>query len=98
MAGKQDLRHVVSDAPRVMVVDGSRLVRKLIGDTLLRELPNARVIDCGGLEEARGVLAEGEVDLVTTALVLPDGDGLALARVVRQAAGQAYVPVIVVSG
>ena len=29
---KQDLRHVVSDAPRVMVVDGSRLVRKLIGD------------------------------------------------------------------
>ena len=95
---KQDLRHVVSDAPRVMVVDGSRLVRKLIGDTLLRELPNAEVIDCGGLEEARAVLAKGTVDLVTTALVLPDGDGLALARMVRETAGQAYVPVIVVSG
>src|SRR5690606_38412837 len=27
-----------------------------------------------------------------------DGDGLALARTVREAAGQAYVPVIVVSG
>ena len=98
MAVKQDLQHVVSDAPRVMVVDGSKLVRKLIGDTLLRELPNAEVIGCGGLGEARAVLAEGSVDLVTTALVLPDGDGLALARMVRETAGQAYVPVIVVSG
>ena len=52
----------------------------------------------GALEDARAVLAAGAVDLVTTALVLPDGDGLALARLVRESAGQAYVPVIVVSG
>ena len=94
----QDLRHVVSDAPRVMVVDGSKLVRKLIGDTLVRELPGTQVIGCAGIAEARAILAEGAVDLVTTALVLPDGDGLALARSVREAQGQAYVPVIVVSG
>ena len=94
----QDLRHVVSDAPRVMVVDGSKLVRKLIGDTLLQELPGTRVIGCANIAEARAILAEGAVDLVTTALVLPDGDGLALARSVREAQGQAYVPVIVVSG
>ncbi|MET0893633.1 MAG: response regulator [Pseudoxanthomonas sp.] len=94
----QDLRHVVSDAPRVMVVDGSKLVRKLIGDTLMRELPGTQVIGCAGIAEARAILAEGAVDLVTTALVLPDGDGLALARSVREAQGQAYVPVIVVSG
>ncbi len=98
MVTRQDLRHVVSDAPRVMVVDGSKLVRKLIGDTLLRELPNALVIGCSDIAEARAVLADGAVDLVTTALVLPDGDGLALARVVREAAGQSYVPIIVVSG
>jgi len=94
----QNLRHVISDAPRVMVVDGSRLVRKLIGDVLTRELPNVEVLGCAGLAEAREVLAAGPVDLVTTALVLPDGDGLALARAVREAGGQAYVPVIVVSG
>ena len=94
----QDLRHVVSDAPRVMVVDGSKLVRKLIGDTLLHELPGTRVIGCANIAEARAILAEGAVDLVTTALVLPDGDGQALARSVREAQGQAYVPVIVVSG
>ena len=93
-----DLRHVVSDAPRVMVVDGSKLVRKLIGDTLLRELPGTEVIGCAGIAEAREILARGAVDLVTTALVLPDGDGLTLARSVREAQGQAYVPVIVVSG
>ena len=98
MVTRQDLRHVVSDAPRVMVVDGSKLVRKLIGDTLLRELPNAQVIGCSDIAEARAVLADGAVDLVTTALVLPDGDGLALARVVREAAEQSYVPIIVVSG
>ncbi|MDQ2988818.1 MAG: response regulator [Pseudomonadota bacterium] len=93
-----DLRHVVSDAPRVMVVDGSRLVRRLIGDVLRRELPNVEVIACGGLAEARTTLAQGPVDLVTTSLSLPDGDGLALARAVREDGGQRYVPVIVVSG
>jgi DNA-binding response OmpR family regulator len=93
-----ELRHVVSDAPRLMVVDGSKLVRKLIGDVLQKELPNAQVITCDGLASARAVLADKPVDLVTTALALPDGDGLALARSVREAAGQSYVPVIVVSG
>jgi DNA-binding response OmpR family regulator len=92
------LRHVASDAPRVMVVDGSRLVRKLIGDVLQRELPGARIIACEGLADARAALAAEPVDLVTTALVLPDGDGMALAQAVRETAGQSYVPVIVVSG
>jgi CheY-like chemotaxis protein len=93
-----DLRHVVNDSPRIMVVDGSRLVRKLIGDVLRRELPNVDLVACGGLAEAATALAAGPVDLVTTALLLPDGDGLALARTVRDAGGQRYVPVIVVSG
>ena len=93
-----DLRHLISDAPRVMVADGSRLVRKLIADVLERELPGVRVVGCSSIAEARAALAEGPVDLVTTALTLSDGDGLELARSVREAAGQAYVPVIVVSG
>jgi CheY-like chemotaxis protein len=93
-----NLRHVASDAPRVMVVDGSRLVRKLIGDVLQRELANVDVVGCNGLQEARDALAAAPVDLVTTSLVLPDGDGLQLAQVVRETTGQRYVPVIVVSG
>lgn len=93
-----DLRHLVSDAPRVMVVDGSKLVRKLIGDVLAKELPGVEVLPCAGLAEARAALEAGHVDLVTTALALPDGDGMELAHAVRESAGQAYVPVIVVSG
>ncbi|HEY5851849.1 MAG TPA: response regulator [Lysobacter sp.] len=93
-----DLRHLATAAPRIMVVDGSKLVRKLIGDVLTRELADAVVVPCAGIADARAALAEGAVDLVTTSLVLPDGDGIALARAVRESAGQAYVPVIVVSG
>jgi CheY-like chemotaxis protein len=93
-----DLRHVAGEAPRVMVVDGSKLVRRLIGDVLHKELPGVEVVGCSGLAEAGQALEAAPVDLVTTALVLPDGDGLQLAQAVREAAGQRYVPVIVVSG
>lgn len=98
MTAKHDIRHVISDAPRVMVVDGSKLVRKLIGDLLLAETPGARIVSCNDLAEARAVLEQQSVDLVSTALVLPDGDGLTLAKMVRESAGQNYVPIIVVSG
>ena len=94
----QELKHLISDAPRVMVADGSKLVRKLIADVLARELPGVQVVGCASIAEARAALEQGPVDLVTTALSLADGDGLELARSVREAAGQAYVPVIVVSG
>ncbi|MEG0185985.1 MAG: response regulator [Stenotrophomonas sp.] len=92
------MKHLVDDAPRVMVVDGSKLVRKLIADVLQRELPAVEVVGCASIEEARRALEAGPVSLVTTSLTLSDGDGLALARLVRETAGQAYVPVIVVSG
>lgn len=97
MTTSHDMRHLASDTPRIMVVDGSRLVRKLIGDVLRRELPGVEVVGCADLAEARAALESAPVDLVTTSLVLPDADGLQLAQVVREAAGQRYVPVIVVS-
>ncbi len=92
-----DLKYLIRDNPRVMVADGSKLVRKLIADVLVRELPGVEVVGCSNIEEAREALEAGPVDLVTTALSLPDGDGMELARSVR-AAAQAYVPIIVVSG
>jgi len=95
---QQALKHLHDVAPRVMVVDGSRLVRKLIADVLQRDLPGVQMVGCASIEEAREALQDGPVNLVTTSLSLPDGDGLGLARMVREAAGQAYVPVIVVSG
>ena len=93
----RDLRHVVADNPRVLIVESSRMVRKLISDLLKKELPNVTVVESTGLKQARACLNLGAVDLVTTSLSLDDGDGLQVAKAVRDAAGQAYVPVIVVS-
>ncbi|MBJ6981728.1 response regulator [Luteimonas sp. MC1572] len=98
MDASHDIRHLASGALRVMVVDGSRLVRKLIGDVLRSELVDVDVVACGNLAEARAALDAAPIDLATTSLVLPDGDGQQLAELVRTAAGQRYVPVIVVSG
>jgi DNA-binding response OmpR family regulator len=91
-------RHISSDQPRVLVVDGSRVVRSLIERVLKAELPNVVVIGCGTGAQALAHAAEGVIDLITTALRLPDMDGLELARQIREAATQAYIPVIVVSG
>lgn len=90
-------RHVSSDSPRVLVVDGSRVVRQLVERVLRAELPEAVVTGCGSGAEAAKALEEGVFDLVSTALRLPDMDSLELARTVR-ASAQAYIPVIVVSG
>ena len=91
-------RHISSETPRVMVVDGSKLVRRLIEGLLMKDLPGATVISCGTGEEAKAALNSGVIDLVTTSLRLPDMDGVDLAKYVRHGSPQAYIPIIVVSG
>lgn len=89
---------LLTEAPRVLVVDGSRVVRKLISRVLKEELPGVEVVGCGSGEEAQKVLNEGVFDFITIALRLPDMDGLELAKFVRESAPQTYVPIVVVSG
>ncbi|MBS7457029.1 response regulator [Coralloluteibacterium stylophorae] len=91
-------RHLDVDAPRVLVVDGSRVVRRMIENVLRKDLPGVEVIGCDNGIDALVAIADAPVHLVTTALSLPDMDGLELARRVREHAPQAYVPIIVVSG
>lgn len=91
-------RHVDSATPRIMIVDGSRVVRRMIEQMLARELPGAQLVACETGEQARAALQAGPVDLVTTALSLPDMDGLELAHYIREHTPQAYIPIIVVSG
>jgi CheY-like chemotaxis protein len=91
-------RHITSETPRVMVVDGSKVVRRLIEQLLRAELPGVTVLSCETGAEAKQQLESGVVDLVTTALRLPDMDGLDLARHVREHAPQAYIPIVIVSG
>lgn len=91
-------RHITSDNPRVMVVDGSKVVRKIIEQLLHNDLPGVTVLSCSSGEEAKAQLATGVVDLVTMALRLPDMDGMELARYIREHSPQAYIPIVVVSG
>lgn len=91
-------RHLSSDEPRVLVVDGSRVVRRLIEQTLQANLPGVIVLSCESGADAMARLAEGAIDFVSTALRLPDMDGLELARRIRESSPQAYMPIVVVSG
>jgi CheY-like chemotaxis protein len=91
-------KHLSSDTPRVLVVDGSKLVRRMIEGMLKAELPACVVLSCESGEAAKRELENGVVDLVTTALSLPDMDGVELAHHVREFSPQAYIPIIVVSG
>src|SRR3569832_922981 len=86
------------DHPRVMVVDGSKVVRKLIEQLLRADLSGVEVLSCDSGAEAKRQLDSGVVDLITMALRLPDMDGLELARYVREHAPQAYMPIVIVSG
>jgi CheY-like chemotaxis protein len=87
-----------TETPRVMVVDGSKLARKMIEQLLRKELPGVDFVGCETGRQAKDALLSGSVNLITTALSLPDMDGLELADFVREYTPQAYIPIIVVSG
>ena len=97
MEGHQT-QHLTGEHPRVMVVDGSKVVRRLIEQLLRADLPGVEVLSCESAADAKRQLESGVVNLITTALRLPDMDGLELARYVREHAPQAYIPIVIVSG
>lgn len=91
-------RHIDTETPRIMVVDGSKLARKMIEQLLRAEMPGMEFIGCETGAQAKEALLNGQVNLVTTALQLADMDGLELAKYIREYTPQAYLPIIVVSG
>ncbi len=83
---------------RIMTVDGSELSRTIISRVLQNKLEGTDVVTCSTAEEALRLLEQGKFDLITTALVLPDMDGLKFSRRVRKSGIHCHTPVIVVSG
>ena len=82
---------------RIMVVDGSELARTLICRSLAEQMEDVITTPCSNVSEALGQLDKAHYDLITTALLLPDRDGLELCRAVRKSESHRYTPVVVVS-
>ncbi len=70
------------------------MISKFVGELL----PDIDVIGCETGEEALAACAAGDVDLVSTALIMSDMDGLELCRRIRHETTSKYIPIIVVSG
>lgn len=83
---------------RILVVDGSTVSRQILSRIIQDEMENIEVDNCKMGNEAIQKLKENSYDLITTALMLPDIDGLALCRSIRNSSSHKYTPVIVVSG
>jgi two-component system cell cycle response regulator len=83
---------------RIIVVDGSSVTRAILTRILQDEVSNAEVFPCATGEEVLTLLEHSRYDLVSTALMLPDMDGLELSRQIRQSSHHSYIPIIVVSG
>ncbi len=84
---------------RILVVDDSKVSRTIITRTLNQALENAKVTAANTKQRVLDLLEAGErYDLITTALRLPDGDGLELTRAIRNTELHRHIPIIVVSG
>jgi len=81
-----------------MVVDGSSVSRTLLTRMLKEELTDTEVVGAETAEVALAAMKEKSFDLITTALLLPDMDGLGLSRQIRSSSEHSYTPIIVVSG
>lgn len=82
----------------ILVVDGSEVSRTIVARILRHEMEGSRVVTCATGAEALQQLEMSRFDLLTTALMLPDMDGLDLCRRIRADHTHRYMPVIVVSG
>ncbi len=90
--------YMATEKTRIMVVDGSSVSRAILTRILREEITHADVVPCESGAEALKKLGEENFDLVTTALLLPDMDGLDLSRQIRKSKRHHYTPLVVVSG
>lgn len=81
----------------ILLVDGSELSRRLITRHLHDIFPDVNIMAAGSKQDAVKLLKGNQFSLITTALMLPDADGLNLCRYVRDTKRHHFTPVIVIS-
>lgn len=80
---------------RIMVVEDDPAVQRLLGYVL--EAEGFRVIRCGTGAEAIQAFDEWSPDLILMDLMLPDGDGLEVSRILKAKRPATRMPILVVS-
>ena len=79
----------------VLIVDDSLTVRMDLADAF--EVAGLRPILCATAAEAREALSRGPVEIVILDVLLPDGDGVALLKEIRESASNRSAAVIILS-
>ncbi|MGV6857993.1 MAG: response regulator [bacterium] len=80
---------------RVLVVDGSRAMRRILSRKL--ETLGIDTVEAASSNQALAKLNQHRISLITTALLLPDEDGLAFIKAARENHLYAQTPIFVVS-
>lgn len=85
--------HVKSTSmPRILVIEDDMLIRRLLAELLRRE--GYEVVASNSIAEGTAEIARSAFDLVLLDLLLPDGDGLAACKRIRE---RHRMPIIIVS-
>jgi two-component system cell cycle response regulator len=80
-----------------MLVDNSSAAREVLTRRLQKAMPDIHITSCASANEALKLIEQDRFSLITTALLLPDMDGLDFCRSIRSSKRNRYTPVIVVS-
>jgi len=86
----------MSEFANILIVDASKLARALTKKTVQKIKQDSNVFVAGSVKEAKEILQNNAIDMLITALVLPDGDGIEVCKFTRS--NQHYIPILVVSG
>jgi CheY-like chemotaxis protein len=86
----------MSEFANILIVDASKLARALTKKTVKKLKQDSQIFLADSVAQAIKVLQHNAIDMLLTALVLPDGDGVEICKYVRS--NQHYIPVLVISG
>lgn len=87
---------LVSTQVKFLIVDDSQVMRRIVGDSLLRIGYGSRITAADGEEALSRFDREGDVSFVITDLEMPNMNGIELVRALRDREDGLHVPVLMV--
>jgi two-component system, chemotaxis family, chemotaxis protein CheY len=79
----------------ILIVDDSRIVRTMVRDAL--EADAHQVVEAPDAKGALQTVDRVPADLVITDVNMPDGDGIALVRALRERPRERFIPILVLT-